>query len=226
MDLLGLVLLAALWLLVLAPTLRRKQAEFKPLDSIGDFRSHLQALARRIPVVVPPANRLPARPPWAPGFVEPAQLGLVPMPNRRRGRHRPRGAARHARRPRPSVRRSAPRRHVLRRRRRVLSALLALLVASVTLGALPGLQLHPHLRWAASGGVALLVVGYLALLVHLRRAANRGAERRVPADGQLPAPIAEDEQPVAEDERPTAELELNLPVPQEAPGLLDRSVGS
>lgn len=203
--------------MVLAPVLRRKQAEFKPLDSIGDFRSHLQALARRNLVVMPPASGADARPPWSAGFVEPAQLGLVPTPKSRM----PQGqsATLHpARLPPPSARRVASRRQLLRRRRRVLFVLSALVVASLALGALLSLDL----LWAVSGGAALLVGGYLGLLVHLRtktKTVTTGGEYAAPAEPELWPPIADDDQP-------TAELELNIPSPPEAPDLLAGSVGS
>jgi hypothetical protein len=104
----------------------------------------------------------------------------------------------------------------------VLVVLVALLVASATVGALP--NLHLRMAWAVSAGVVLLVGGYVGSLIHLRRAASGSAEPSVAAQRQPSLLLPEDEEPIPEDERPTAELVLNLPPPPE--GLLDSSVGS
>lgn len=176
----ALVLLAVLWLAVLIPSWLRRQAEFKSSASISDFRYHLRVLERRSPALVPPANRLRSRSAQPAGFVRPAQLGLVPNPGRpaRPGARAgaPSRVQPHAL-PHPELRQAhgasarataSARQQTLRRRRQVLEILVALVVASLALGALPNL----HLMWAVTAVAASLLAAYVALLVHLRNLAT------------------------------------------------------
>jgi hypothetical protein len=217
-----LLLLAGLWLVVLVPTWLRRQAEFKGSASISDFRYHLRVLERRNPALVPPANRLRVRPAQAGGFVRPGQLGLVPVAPRAQPRRRsgvPAGArpagyqGRGPAHPVVAAGRvgAQARQETLRRRRQVLQVLLAALVASLALGALPPL----HLMWVVSALSAVLLAAYVAVLVHLRNLEGGSHDLR-----HLPAARTTPRLPAGRDTR------VAFLSPPEPVSLLRRSVGS
>ncbi len=157
-----LLILAIVWAAVLGPSLFRHRAERRSTDSIGAFHRHLRVLERAGPVKVSPAHRL-----LVAGSREPA----------RRSPHRRVSGARRAD---PYFRPAA-----CRRRRNTLAALLAVLVSTGLLGALPALR--PALFVTIAG--AVLVVGYVGLLVRLRNLAlEREAKLRyLPQQGEAGA---------------------------------------
>ena len=161
-------LLAVVWIAVLAPPLLRKGAETRKADSIGDFRRSLVVLQRTGPSVIAPANTRVDRnfgpPPPAYGGPAPAYAG-------------PARAV--ARAPRPSRETTLSAR---RRRRNVLATLTLTTVLLVAIGAVPGM----HVLLAVAAVSAVLLAGYVALLVRLRNAA---AEREMKLSF-LPGPAA------------------------------------
>lgn len=140
-----LLILAIVWAAVLGPSLVRSRAERRSTDSIGAFHRHLRVLERAGPVTVDAANRL-------------AEAGASPRQFRRAVS--PRRSA--ARRPDPYFRPVA-----CRRRRNVLAALLVLVAFTGVLGAIP--VLHPALFVTIA--TAVLLLGYMGLLVRLRNLA-------------------------------------------------------
>jgi len=139
-----LLILAIVWAAVLGPSLFRRRAQRRSSDSIGAFHRHLRVLERAGPVTVDPAHRL-------------AATGQSLRPMRRSGI---RGG---------SKVRSDPyfRPEACRRRRSVLVGLLTVLVFTGALGAVPALR--PALFATIAGAVLLL--GYVGLLVYLRNLA-------------------------------------------------------
>jgi hypothetical protein len=86
----------------------------------------------------------------------------------------------------PSV---PPRQQILRRRRQVLELLVALVVVSLAIGALPGL----HLLWVMTAVAAVLLGGYVGLLIQLRGVASSDRPRRLATGRQLGSPEVEPE---------------------------------
>lgn len=143
-----LVVLAGVWVAVIAVPLVRAKTEGKLRDSIGSFRRHLSVLERAAPLTVVPANRMrlphnggpigPYRPPTV-------SRHRVPVSAVSRGRHQ----------------------RAQKRRRDVLMGLVVAMVGSALLAMIPGLSI----MWAVNIVVDLLFVGYVALLVHMRNVA-------------------------------------------------------
>lgn len=166
-----LVVLAGIWIAVIAVPLVRAKTNGKLGDSIGSFRRHLSVLERAAPLTVAPANRLrlphsggaigPYRPPNAPSRVSRAATS-------------PSGAA--------VARR---RMQAQKRRRDVLMGLMVAMFGSALLAVISGLSL----MWAVNVVVDLLFVGYVALLVRVRNAAAEQDMRRNFAPANRPVPI-------------------------------------
>jgi hypothetical protein len=150
-----LLLLALIWGALLVSWLRSRSSTTLT-DSVGTFRRHLNVLERTTPATVRPANRL----------VDPAPR-YAPGPTVRR-------ATGPALRTRPVAANASAlrRRHVQKRRRDVFFALLIGTVGSLGLALLPGLSI----MWSVQVLFDLLLVVYVAVLVHLR---NRAAEREM-----------------------------------------------
>lgn len=107
-----LMLLAVVWVAVLAPPLLRKGVESRRSDSVGDFRRHLGVLQRTGPTVIAPAHTRLARPNY---------YGTTTAP-----------------RSNPAQRSS--RSQTLRRRRNVFVGLVATTVLFLAVGAVPGMH--------------------------------------------------------------------------------------
>jgi hypothetical protein len=168
-----LLILAMVWLAVLGPGLLRRRAERRSTDSIGAFHRQLRVLQRTGPALVDPAYRLEDE-----GEAVSSALRL-PRPQRPvRAASVPR--ARHG------ERRTDPyfRPEACRRRRNTLAGLLAVVVFTGLLGAVPALR--PALFVTIVD--ALLLAGYVGLLVYLRTLA---LERQVKLR-YLPQPIEAD----------------------------------
>jgi len=151
-----LMFLAAVWALVLIPTLLRRQAEARSGDSIINFRRQLRVLQRTGPRTVAPAYRLA---PEAPARV------LPESPARSSGA----GDVVVTRALSAQVLR---RQRTLRRRRDTFAILLGGMLGSAALGAVPALRV----LWALAAVLGLLLAGYVALLIRLR---NLAAEREM-----------------------------------------------
>ena len=142
-------LLAVVWIAVLAPPLLRKGAETRKADSIGDFRRQLVVLQRTGPSVIAPAHTRVDR-----------QFGAAT----------PAATYAPAARPARPVRETT--RTARRRRRNVLAGLTGTTLLMIVIGAVPGM----HVLLALAAVSAVLLAGYVALLVRLRNAA---AEREM-----------------------------------------------
>ena len=158
MTIVVLVVLAGIWAAVLVPPMLRSRSEARPADSIGNFRRQLRVLQRTGPTVAAMGDTARFATPHRAAPALPAFAGI-------RGPVSPQ-ATRRAR--------------TLRRRRDVLAGLLAGMVVTLALSAIPALR---TLLWLH---VALDVafVAYVALLV---RARNAAAEREMKLRF-LPAP--------------------------------------
>jgi hypothetical protein len=91
----------------------------------------------------------------------------------------------------------------------VLELLVALVVGSLAIGALPNL----HLLWVMTAVAAVLLGGYVGLLIQLRNGASSGRPRPLAAGRQLGSPAAEPERA------------MSFMPPAEAGNLLRRSAG-
>jgi hypothetical protein len=159
-----LMLLAVIWVAVLAPPLLRRGAESRRSDSVGDFRRHLGVLQRTGPRLIPPAHTR------VDGYAPPS-LGASPQrPSLARAGAGSQTTSRRPTRMTPAPSAHAQRARTLRRRRSVLTGLVASTFLLLVLGALP--SLHVVLAGAALAGLCL--VAYVALLVRMR---NLAAER-------------------------------------------------
>jgi hypothetical protein len=161
-----LLVLAGIWAAVLIPPAIRARAEGRPGDSIHNFKRQLTVLRR-----TGPHRSSVAGDHWYRSHT--AQPALTPVHGPLRStRTVPaaayRSPARGARPVSPAV--SAARSRTIRRRRDVLSALLVAVVATLALGLLfnMGIMLVAHVV------ADVLLVAYVALLVHQR---NVAAER-------------------------------------------------
>jgi len=134
-----LLILVVVWAIVLGPGLVRRRARRHSVDSIGAFHRQLSVLEPNGRSLVDPANRLAVARPGRPFSRTGAQLSDV--------RHDPYF--------RPDA---------CRRRRMVLTVLMAVTVGTGLLGLVPVQQ--PVLVLTVLAGVAL--AAYVALLVHLR----------------------------------------------------------
>jgi hypothetical protein len=108
-----LMLLAVVWVAVLAPPLLRKGVESRRSDSVGDFRRHLGVLQRTGPTVIAPAHTRLARPAF---YATPSPAPRTPPAQR------------------------ASRSQTLRRRRNVFIGLVGSTVLLLAVGAVPGLH--------------------------------------------------------------------------------------
>ena len=162
-------LLAVVWIAVLAPPLLRKGAETRKADSIGDFRRQLVVLQRTGPSVIAPAHTridYERRAAMSAAYQTPAyqapagpagRVGPAGVLARRAGTARPAGSVRG---------------RALRRRRNVLLGLVASTLLFIVLGAVPGM----HVLLAGAAVFAVMLAGFVALLVNMRNAA---AEREM-----------------------------------------------
>lgn len=139
-----LLILALIWAVVLIPPAIRNRAEARPADSISAFRHQLAVLDR----TGPRTGGVPRSRPRSSSPTSPAQRAPL------------------ASRPAHATARSDAR----RRRKDVLTALLVAAGATLVLGAVPALRVI----WLVHVAVDVLLVAYVALLVHQR---NLAAER-------------------------------------------------
>lgn len=198
----ALVVIVGMWVVVGMVSLARRRAERGSTSSIGDFRRQLRVIGRTGPeLLVTPANRLrvprpsatvvtfpgpQARRPSGPTLVSPSGWTDDRGGGGQPGFRRPLGGQ-DARRParRTSLasiptRDRAPRmvgtdrglgrQRTLERRRNVLIALVSLTIVAAFIAAVSGAQM----MWALAAIGALVLVGYVALLIRMR---NRAAER-------------------------------------------------
>ena len=121
-----LMLLAVVWVAVLAPPLLRKGVESRRSDSVGDFRRHLGVLQRTGPTVIAPAHTRLARPAFHATPSGPSRTHSAPR---------------------------ASRSQTLRRRRNVFVGLVGSTVVLLAVGAVPGL--HVILAMAAASVLLL-----------------------------------------------------------------------
>ena len=161
-----LLVLAGIWAAVLIPPLVRSRAEGRPGDSISNFHRQLSVLRRTGPRTSRAAGGEHWYRPHAP------QASLTPVHGPLRSTRTNPMASHRAQRPGMRVPSpvSAARSRTIRRRRDVLTALLVAVVATLALGLLfsIGIMLVAHVV------SDLLLVAYVALLVHQR---NVAAER-------------------------------------------------
>lgn len=142
MSLVVLLVLAMVWAVFLVPQLLRARAERGPADSIGAFRNQLSVLERTAPPVAGTVTRLR---PVATHVSTHDQASLAgPRPRATYG---------------PS-----PRAMARKRRKDILSGLLAAMGGSLVLGMIPGLRVMLALHLVLD----LLFVGYVAMLVRAR----------------------------------------------------------
>lgn len=168
-----LLVLAGIWAAVLIPPAIRARAEGRPGDSIHNFKRQLTVLRRTGPhrASLNGSGRVAGGDHWYRSQNSQPALSPVHGPLRS-ARTSPaaayRSPGRAARPVSPAV--SAARSRTIRRRRDVLSALLVAVVATLALGLLfnMGIMLVAHVV------VDVLLMGYVALLVHQR---NVAAER-------------------------------------------------
>lgn len=157
-----LLVLAGIWAAVLIPPAVRARAEGRPGDSISNFRRQLTVLRRTSPHAgraagvdlrhrfhTPAASAVPVHGPLRSSSTRTATRG-------------PQSAALRTGSPA-----SAARSRTIRRRRDVLTALLVAVVATL----LVGVFLGSTLVWGAHLLADMLLVAYVALLVHQRNAA-------------------------------------------------------
>ncbi|MDA8269641.1 MAG: hypothetical protein M0Z63_07730 [Actinomycetota bacterium] len=206
MAILILMLLLMVWAVVLVPGALRRRAESHATDSIHAFHRQLGVLQRAGRTLGPPAHRIRAPFPSLAASANGAPGGrpslLLVRPGDFQGR--PAGAAGRPARA-PSDRYFGA--EACKRRRDVLLGLVASVLGTAVLGAVP--PLRPLLVVALVGVMAL--VGYIVLLVRLRAIAveRRAKLRYLPAAqqrhgsaGAWPgAPVVED---IAEQRRVAA----------------------
>jgi hypothetical protein len=146
-----LLLLAVLWIGA-GVYYFRGRPESRSADSIGSFRRQLRVLERTSPPVIDPAHRM-----------RDGSRGLLLGPVHQSASFRRQMALT------PSMV-ALQRRRTVKRRRDIFFGLLLGVVGSLLLGVIPGL----HVMWLLSGFLALVLGGYVALLVALR---NEATER-------------------------------------------------
>jgi hypothetical protein len=160
-----LLVLAGIWAAVLIPPAVRARAEGRPGDSISNFRRQLTVLRRTGPQV----GRAGAGEPRHRFHNAAAPVLPVHGPLRSTST-RPATRSPHAAAVRAGTPASAARSRTIRRRRDVLTALLVAVVATLLLGVFLG----SGLVWGVHLLADVLLVAYVALLVHQR---NVAAER-------------------------------------------------
>jgi hypothetical protein len=163
-----LLVLAGIWLVVIAVPLVRAKTEGKLGDSIGSFRQHLSVLERAAPMTVAPANRM----------------------------HLPRGGAIGPYRPPTPTQSRVPsarkRLQAQKRRRDVLMGLVVAIAGSALLAMIPGLSI----MWMVNLVVDVMFVGYVALLVRMRNVAAEREMKLTFLPMARPAPARYDTSPV------------------------------
>jgi len=194
LRLLVLLILAAVWALVLGPSLLRRRFERRSSDSIGSYHRHLRVLGRAGPTLVDPAYRLRTELPRSPAsplvgdvaetarWHEPVadRPGLIVVrPDARRTLRSAAsdcGGREQGLRLDPFFRPEAS-----KRRRDVLMVLGCAVVVTGLLGALPALRL----LLVGTAVFAVALAAYVTLMVVLR---NRALER-VAKLRYLPRPV-------------------------------------
>ena len=172
-----LLVLAGIWAAVLIPPAVRARAEGRPGDSISHFRRQLSVLRRTGPhrASLNGGGRVAGGDHWYRSHSSASTLTPVHGPLRTRpvaapAPRRLNAAPLSVVRPPSSPAAAASRSRTIRRRRDVLSALLVAVFATLVLG----IFLGTGLIWAAHLLADVLLVAYVALLVHQR---NVAAER-------------------------------------------------
>ena len=158
-----LLVLAGIWVAVIAVPLVRAKTEGKLGDSIGSFRRHLSVLERAAPLTVTPANRL--RLPHSSGVIGPYRPPVATHGRVSSGR--------------------GNRRHAQKRRRDVLMGLVVAMAGSALLAMIPGLSV----MWLVNMVVDVLFVGYVALLVRMRNVVAEREMKLTFLPGARPVPI-------------------------------------
>jgi hypothetical protein len=154
-----LVVLALIWVLALTPTLLRKLAERESTYSVAKFHRSLRVMRQTYPgQVAAMGGGLASGGQFAPGRVGPFVGGHTAAGY-------PAG--------RPVAARASG--HSTRRRRQVLLVLGAGLVVTFLIGLVPGLSV----LWAVSLLLLAVTAGYVALLIHFRRAELERAQKVV-----------------------------------------------
>jgi hypothetical protein len=163
-----LLVLAGIWAAVLIPPAVRARAEGRPGDSISNFRRQLTVLRRTGPHrgSLSGGGRAAGGDHWYRPHSSSAPLVPVHGPLRTTRAAAPayRSSVPAAR---PASASSASRSRTIRRRRDVLSALIVAVVGTLGLGLIPAF----HILLMANVLADVLLVAYVALLVHQRNAA-------------------------------------------------------
>jgi hypothetical protein len=167
-----LLVLAGIWIVVIAVPLVRAKTEGKLGDSIGSFRRHLSVLERAAPLTVVPANRMHLPRSHASGAIGPYRPALAPQ-----GRV-------------PAARN---RRQSQKRRRDVLMGLVVAIVGSALLAMIPALSI----MWMVNLVVDVMFVAYVALLVRMRNVAAEREMKLTFLPTARPIPARYDASPVA-----------------------------
>jgi hypothetical protein len=166
-----LLVLAGIWIAVIAVPVVRARSDGKLGDSIGSFRRHLSVLERAAPLTVVPANRMHLPRNHASGTIGPYR------PVTTYGRVGPgRGKRQQAQ----------------KRRRDVLLGLVVAAAGSAMLAMIPGLSV----MWMVNVVVDVLFVGYIALLVRMRNVAAEREMKLTFLPNARPIPARYDGQPV------------------------------
>jgi hypothetical protein len=181
-----LVVLVLVWAVVLGPSLLRRTVDRQSKDSIGSFHRQLNVLGRTGPSLMAPAHRLGTSVPVdgddgnCPGRL--VSVGSRPAAALRPDGYGP-GGQTALRRPDPYFRPGA-----CRRRRDVLMVLLCTLTVTGLIGIIPAM----HVLLFGTAIVAVMLTGYIGLLIRLR---SQALEREVklhylPRSAEYDSPIA------------------------------------
>jgi hypothetical protein len=167
-----LLVLVGIWAAVLIPPAVRRRAEGRPGDSISNFRRQLTVLRHTGPhrVSLNGGGRAAGGDHWYRNHSSAPALAPVPRPLGSRSQFSPQQGP--ARAVRTATAPSAARSRTIRRRRDVLSALIVAVLATLVLGLLPAFRVMLVAHVVAD----VLLVAYVALLVHQR---NVAAEREM-----------------------------------------------
>jgi len=163
-----LVVLVLVWAVVLGPSLLRRAVDRQSKDSIGSFHRQLHVLGQTGPSTVAPAHRLGGTTPVG---TDQSGRWLVSVSSRPSvAAESPEALAGSS----PPERRTDPyfRPGACKRRRDVLMILVCTLTITGLIGSIPA----AHMLLAITGLVAVLLIGYVGLLVRLR---NQALEREV-----------------------------------------------
>ena len=158
------LILALLWIAVLAPPLLRGRAEGRPSASVSSFRRQLSSLQRTAPLSGVRINQ--------PRSAVRVGHGSYPLHSGRGGQHSSLMAGSFS----SAQRQLAARRAAQRRRRQnVLAALVGLALFTAAVGF--GLKVRPAMF--AHLVIDLMLLGYLYLLIQIRRAEDEKAMRHL-----------------------------------------------